>query len=356
MAIPATRKKDDIKMYVLIDMYHNKQKGTFLVSDSKNPEGGERIPVESEFPRYVSVPNTDTVIREDGRQEKIRYIKGCPYIEVEKQMENKWTPNLHGDLIEVIDNQLLNDVTKDKTLDDFLSLCNYVEGNPRRDDTRRAIIRVSNRDAEQKQKLNTAYQYAKAIHKIENMSYEEAEMLLMRKGFIGGADMDEGVIKERLLIIAETEPEFIINGLQEAIDRRIVLARKVVEKGHISLATPATATWMKNGKSQSVIAHLGDLGGMDGKFDRFVDFLGTNDGNIVLNRIIELVGDVPYGQNLGGTKTEFGNALNPIDEVKHEITEPEDEDEGEGQEWADTDDESNLMTKPKKRGRPRKNM
>lgn len=297
--------KEDIVYFVLSPNRRHKAMGTYFVSDSANPEReGTRVKIKEEFPKYAILPSTDTVLDVDGNAIQIRYIKGCKYLNVEDQKKYKFQPRHSADRIEIIDGGIAVDAKRQPEKLAYIRACGYNVSNPNRDPKRVGVVMEMNFDAEALKNLQTKYNHARALIKIEEMSMDDALNLVYKYGFVHDANAGEGAIKEILIEIAEDKPEFILDGLQNQNDRRIVLARKAIEQGYITLNTPGTVCWQQDGVVKNVICNVGDLGGESGKFERFVTFLSTIDGTSVVNRIAEIVGDVEFGDLKGESITK----------------------------------------------------
>lgn len=298
-----------------------KVRGVELVSNMHNPDAGERVPILEEAPPTFTIPPESYRISDNGSQEVIRYIFGCKTIIKEEQEKYKFNPTRNDQAnLTLIRGVLGFDAAKDKARFDYLESSHYLHGDM--DGNPPVIVRIEP-DQKQRESLTFDYLYGEALVKIKNMSEDDAYDLLLAKGFIRDDGINEGGMKVLLIQHAKKDPQYILNGIDDELKRRVVIARKAIDKGYITLSSPNTANWIKGGLPDTVIVKLGDLGGEDGKFDRFVEFLNTDDGRIVRNKLVSLIGDV---------------------EVR---------DLNRGEE-PDEEDEEDAALKPKHRGRPKR--
>lgn len=310
---PRQAKKESTIVYYEIPVYRKqKQKDTYAVN-LLAPDTGDRVRVDYLFPRQVILPATSTIVTKDGTQRQIRYISGCPIIDVEEQIKRGYKPN-NSDVIEILDGSFSFDKDRNKALFEFLEASNIVEREGRNEPTDPWLVRV-NLGHQEAEKLNNKYIYAKAILRIEEMTEAQAYDLLLERGFVRDENITESQLKTLLSNIAETDPQAILDGIDSTYKKMRVLARKAIDKGFISISTPATISWLNGGVPGNAIVKVGDIGGEEGKFERFIDFLNTDDGHIVCNAMRDLVGDVEV-QDLTGENSPDDEEEEENDEVK----------------------------------------
>lgn len=296
----AAKKDNNIVIYELHSAYRQRSKGVTAVqldaTSKKMKPDSEQVPIKEEMPHYFLIPSTDVVVMKDKEgnlvPKTIRYIKGCALIDKEEQDKAGYKPT-RDDRIEIIDGALFVDKVREVGKYNYIEHSNRLEQNElRSNDIPPHLTRV-NRDDQHINSNKAAYQYAEALGIVQDLTENDAYDLLLLRGWVRDPLIELEGMKSLLINIAQKDPAFIINGIHNRQQRRKVLVRKAVEKGFISLVTPGSASWLKEGMPASEIVRIGDIGGEEGKLERFITFLTTDDGQVVEERLLKLVGDIP---------------------------------------------------------------
>lgn len=123
------------------------------------------------------IPSTSIwVDPKTGAYVRIRYIAGCNILEVEKQEERKFKPNVTtgADTIEFLNGKLVVVETGDgKTLCEFLDRCSFNEGNPNRRPEATIIFRELKKEVEAQAAINDFFNQKKVFDAIGKLAIQE---------------------------------------------------------------------------------------------------------------------------------------------------------------------------------------
>lgn len=248
----------------------------------------EGTDISMDYPDNYPLP-LETEVIENGKPMVLRCLPHCSYLEKEKQIKNgfpekyRWSSSdqrkvtFHHRRLEVDDK-------RDKIFVEFLERSPWIEGNESKKvrDNTKTIYQIYDEDA----LVNAEIADEAAITKAKNMVFalKDSELRNLYRLANPGVKTD-GLIRlnqmrRYLLDVAQSSPEFIMQGIKTNHDKIIVLCSQAVEENIVNLNFPGQiAIFNQAGNTWEQLIPCSDGGGPEDKFDRLIEYLETEQGS-----------------------------------------------------------------------------
>lgn len=280
-------------------------KRVFILSEEmRSTKSGfyvEGTDIEMDYPDAYPLP-METEVLENGAPVSLRVLPNCPYLEKEKQLQNGYPATYRytdGDRKKLTFRhaRLELDEQRDRMWLEYITRSAWMKGNelkkPRQ--TTRTIFQAYDEDLLLTAELDVEELIIAAKSKV--ISLNEVELKDLYRLAVGGNYSEIGMtikqIRKYLLNIADSNPDFITNGIKTTRDHLTVLLHKAIELKVLRVDTPGQVMFLNPVSKEWVnMLSLSEAQGFDAKFDKFIEFLMTDMGkaelSIIENRVKEL--------------------------------------------------------------------
>lgn len=266
------------KVFILTEIMRSSKSGYFI----------EGTDIAMDFPDKYPLP-LETEVLEKGVPVALRCLPHCGYLEKEKQIKNgfpqhyQWS-DADRDRVTFKHRRMELDDKRDKIFLDYVERVGWMEGNEEKKvrQTTKTIFMPYDEDVLLNREIADEEQVVGAKNYIFNMKDGELRKLYHLAN--PATSRNDGLVtlaamKKHLLQIAEVNPAFILNGIKSSRDKLIVLVSQAVDAnvvsfdfpGQVALYDPIANDWVS-------LINVNDIGGIDEKFDRLVEYLQTEQG------------------------------------------------------------------------------
>lgn len=257
----------------------------------------EGTDLEMDFPDQYPLP-LETDVIENGTPKSLRYLPFCDTIDLKEQLARgfplKYTWNERDrDKLTFRYGRLELDSERDKMELALVESAAWLVGNEdkKRYPNQKTIYLAYDEDAildKEIERETVAHQAIGAV-----LALEENQVRDLYRLAVGGNYKETNVtmkqMKRHLMNVANANPDFILDGVRKGRDEIVVLANKALEYKVISLDYSGTVAIYGAKEEYEPLIELSEAGGREAKFNRFIDFLASEDGATELSVIKDKV-------------------------------------------------------------------